>query len=171
MSEYVELVCHNNETVPDYISKNPGVKYLYVTSMMDSSFCIKDHKNVTALIISNSKTDVTVANMPNLGYLYIYCSGSVSITLTNMPNLTMVHLYSDFPNPDQKMIRGHFGDSRYSDFTMHKHPERRLDYIRRHRNDRLDDPESPGSLSYYLLWGDFADLQKNIVAFRKRFSL
>ena len=31
----------------------------------------------------------------------------------------------------------HFGDSRYSDYTKHKDPERKKSYLSRHKNDNF----------------------------------
>ena len=65
----------------------------------------------------------------------------------------------------------HFGDKRYEDFTQHKNKKRRELYILRHRkNENWDNPESAGSLSRYILWGDSTDIQKNIKAFKTRFG-
>lgn len=53
----------------------------------------------------------------------------------------------------------HFGDSRYEDYTQHKNYYRMELYHKRHRNDRIRDPTSPGALSYFILWTrpDFRD--------------
>ena len=65
----------------------------------------------------------------------------------------------------------HFGDKRYEDYTQHKNKKRRELYILRNRkNENWDNPESAGSLSRYILWGDYTDIQKNIKAFKTRFG-
>lgn len=53
-------------------------------------------------------------------------------------------------NVNGKVI--HFGDTRYEDYTIHKDPERRKQYIIRHRNDNITDPSTAGFWSYHLLW-------------------
>jgi hypothetical protein len=45
-----------------------------------------------------------------------------------------------------------FGAKGYSDYTIHKDPERKERYWSRHRGDNLDDPMSPGALSWFVLW-------------------
>jgi len=65
----------------------------------------------------------------------------------------------------------HFGDKRYEDYTQHKNKKRRELYILRHqKNENWNNPESAGSLSRYILWGNSTDIQKNIKAFKKRFG-
>ena len=65
----------------------------------------------------------------------------------------------------------HFGDKRYQDYTQHKNKKRRELYILRHqKNENWNNPESAGSLSRYILWGDYTDIQKNIKAFKTRFG-
>lgn len=62
-----------------------------------------------------------------------------------------------------------FGGKGYSDYTKHKDKARRERYRKRHAFDNLNDPYSPGSLSYYLLWGDSTSLRENIKNFNKMF--
>lgn len=46
-----------------------------------------------------------------------------------------------------------FGASGYSDFTIHKDPERAERYRARHKKDlETNDPKRAGYLSYYILW-------------------
>lgn len=45
-----------------------------------------------------------------------------------------------------------FGAAGMDDFTITNDVEQRDRYRRRHRKDRLDDPLSPGALSWYILW-------------------
>ena len=57
-----------------------------------------------------------------------------------------------------KTKTSHFGDNRYTDFTIlsaKKDPtakEHRRSYQQRHEKDLRNDPMSPGVLSYMLLW-------------------
>lgn len=47
----------------------------------------------------------------------------------------------------------HFGDSRYSDYTIHKDEDRKKRYILRHRmREDWSDPQTAGFWSYHLLW-------------------
>jgi hypothetical protein len=52
--------------------------------------------------------------------------------------------------PENKKIK--FGDSKYQDFTMHKDPTRKEQYINRHINDNLHTMNSAGFWSMFLLW-------------------
>ena len=74
--------------------------------------------------------------------------------------------------PNKKFVldtgtkRVYFGASKYRDFTLMNDPKSEFyepdeverltvkkNYLKRHMNDNLDDPTSPGALSYFLLWG------------------
>ena len=64
-----------------------------------------------------------------------------------------------------------FGAKGYSDYTIHKDPERKERYLDRHRkNENWNDFQSPGSLSRYLLW-NLPTLKASIQDFKKRFDL
>lgn len=69
----------------------------------------------------------------------------------------------------------HFGAAGMGDYTKTHDKEQRERYRIRHAKD-LETPAartgvSAGALSYYVLWGDSTDLQKNIAAYVKRFDL
>jgi hypothetical protein len=52
--------------------------------------------------------------------------------------------------PDKKIS---FGAAGYSDFTIHKDPERKNRYIERHKkNENWNNPETAGYLSRFILW-------------------
>jgi len=63
----------------------------------------------------------------------------------------------------------HFGDKKYSDFTIHKDEERRKLYVNRHRNDNLENPLSPGSLSMYILWSK-PTIEQGINYYKSKFN-
>ena len=72
-------------------------------------------------------------------------------------------------NKTTKVI--HFGDNRYEDYTQHHKKMRRALYIKRHqKNENWNDPESAGSLSRHILWGDSTNIHKNIRDFRTKFG-
>lgn len=64
----------------------------------------------------------------------------------------------------------HFGHDAYENYTIHKNDKRRLNYIRRHQNDNLDDPKSAGALSMFILWNK-KTLTDSIKDYIKRFDL
>lgn len=66
----------------------------------------------------------------------------------------------------------HFGAKGYEDYTDHHDKERRANYLARHKaREDWNDPDTPGALSRWLLWGESTSLAKNIAAFRKKFNL
>jgi hypothetical protein len=68
--------------------------------------------------------------------------------------------------PENKKVK--FGDSKYQDYTTHKDPVRKEHYIIRHSKDNLDDINSAGFWSMFLLWNkktikqSIKDIEKNI---------
>jgi hypothetical protein len=72
-------------------------------------------------------------------------------------------------NGKTKTVR--FGARGYEDYTTHHDKARRAAYRKRHAHDNLDDPTTPGSLSYYLLWGESTSLNENIKLFKQKFNL
>jgi len=55
-----------------------------------------------------------------------------------------------------------FGDNRYEDYTTHKDKARRESYRARHNNRHIKDVLSPAFWSWYLLWGPYTDIKKNL---------
>ena len=54
---------------------------------------------------------------------------------------------------DIVFYKTHFGDNRYSDYTIHRDAKRKERYLKRHmRNEDWNDYSSPGSLSRFILW-------------------
>ena len=66
----------------------------------------------------------------------------------------------------------HFGSVGYGDFTTTGDTEKRKAYRARHVKD-LDtgDPTRAGYLSYYILWGEHKDMNKNIADYKRKFKL
>jgi len=76
-----------------------------------------------------------------------------------------------FTKEDGTQTHTDFGAKGYQDYTIHKNPLRRKNYIQRHRtNENWSDPMSAGALSRYILW-ETDNLQKNIQLFKRRFNL
>lgn len=60
----------------------------------------------------------------------------------------------------------------YTDYTMGADEETRDRYIKRHSsNEDWADYTSAGSLSRWILWGNYRDIRRNINAFKNRFNL
>lgn len=82
------------------------------------------------------------------------------------------------PRPEKK-LRAYFSDgthtdfgaSGYSDFTLHKDPERRDRYDSRHkRREDWKNPKTAGSLSKWVLWNK-PSLKASISDYKRRFNL
>ena len=58
-----------------------------------------------------------------------------------------------------------------SDYTIHKDKDRRKNYRKRHKKDlKTNDPMRAGYLSYYILWGDDTDFNKNVENYKKKYK-
>ena len=65
----------------------------------------------------------------------------------------------------------HFGAKNYSDYTIHKDPERKQRYIQRHRkHEDWNDPTTAGALSLYVLWNK-PTKKASIADFKRKFHL
>ena len=63
----------------------------------------------------------------------------------------------------------HFG-SKGQSYIDHGNKDLRSAYLARHApRENWNDPYSPGSLSRWLLWGDYDSLDKNHNAFMRKF--
>ena len=65
-----------------------------------------------------------------------------------------------------------FGDSRYKSYIETGDKFKRTKYHKRHANDLYsNDPTNAGILSYFLMWGESYDLDKNIKYFKNKFNI
>lgn len=65
-----------------------------------------------------------------------------------------------------------FGAVGYDDYTMSHDEERRRLYRIRHKTDlETGDPRKAGYLSYYILWGNSTDMDRNIAEYKRKFNL
>lgn len=63
-----------------------------------------------------------------------------------------------------------FGAKGYADYTMHKDPERKQSYVRRHRkNEDWTDPRTAGFYAKHVLWNK-PTLQESVKDINKRFK-
>ena len=72
---------------------------------------------------------------------------------------------------DNKIKKVSFGAKGFEDYTTHKDVKRREAYLSRHQRDNLENPLSPGALSWFILWGPSTDINRNIEFFRRRFRI
>ena len=64
----------------------------------------------------------------------------------------------------------HFGASGYEDYTIHRDKERRRLYRARHAKEKDQPPDTPGALSYHILWGESTSFEENLRTFKKKLS-
>jgi hypothetical protein len=66
-----------------------------------------------------------------------------------------------------------FGAVGYSDFTKHKDVTRRARYLKRHSGmgEHWSKPDTPGSLSRWILWGPSTSIARNTTLFKQKFNL
>ena len=80
-------------------------------------------------------------------------------------------LKAEFILPDGSKKTTNFGAKGYSDYTIHKDPDRKERYIARHKsNEDWSDPTSAGALSRYVLWNK-PSLKASISDYKKKFNL
>jgi hypothetical protein len=70
----------------------------------------------------------------------------------------------------------HFGAKQngvpMDDYTITKDKEQRARYLARHKaNEQWSKPDTAGSLSKHILWGETTSRQQNISSFKKKFNL
>ena len=79
--------------------------------------------------------------------------------------------YTAFFISKNKIKKIHFGGKGYSDYTIHKNPQRKKLYLSRHRkNENWKDPMSPGALSRWVLW-NLPSFKKSVEDYKRRFKL
>ena len=66
-----------------------------------------------------------------------------------------------------------FGAKGMSDYTKHKDKTRRARYLQRHSGmgEHWTQPDTPGALSRWILWGPSTSFRKSVKAYRKRFRV
>ena len=65
-----------------------------------------------------------------------------------------------------------FGSAGMDDYTKTKDKEQRKRYLARHqKRENWNVPDTPGSLSRWILWGPSTSRRENIRLFKKKFNL
>jgi hypothetical protein len=84
-------------------------------------------------------------------------------------------LRAEFLQDDGSITHTDFGATGYMDFTMITNKElaeeTRSRYWSRHRKEYGQDPDTPGMLSLFLLWGRSQNLRRNISEYKKLYNL
>lgn len=94
------------------------------------------------------------------------------IYLSNRKGKRYVALF----NNNNKLIKVHFGlkNPKIGTYIDHHNKKIRENYILRHsvlEKEYLNNPLTPASLSMYILWGPYTDINKNIIYFKNKFNL
>ena len=77
---------------------------------------------------------------------------------------------------DDKYHKTHFGlkDPKYGTYIDHKDETRRKNYVARHltmEGDYVFNPLTASSLSMFILWGPYPDIEENIKVFKEMFNV
>jgi hypothetical protein len=66
-----------------------------------------------------------------------------------------------------------FGAAGMSDYTKNKDKTRRALYLQRHKGmgEHWTQPDTPGALSRWILWGPSTSFRQNLKSYKKRFRL
>lgn len=72
---------------------------------------------------------------------------------------------------DDKEQRVNFGAKGYLDYTLSATDKQREAYRARHDKEKNQPANTPGALSYHVLWGDSKSMKKNIDDFKKKYNL
>jgi Family of unknown function (DUF5754) len=93
----------------------------------------------------------------------------VSLKKSTNVNKKMMATFEDCKTFRTKTV--HFGATGYSDYTIHKDPQRKERYLARHNrgNEDWENPYTAGSLSRYILWNK-TSLQESIQDYKRRFK-
>jgi len=83
--------------------------------------------------------------------------------------------YTAFFTENGKTKRVHFGAAGYRDYTLISNLEEakkaKSSYTKRHAKDHINNYITPGSLSWYILWGPTQNISQNILFFKRKFRL
>ncbi len=93
---------------------------------------------------------------------------SVTIKKSTKPNKKLMAV---FTRENGRTKTTHFGAAGMDDYTIKKDKDQRTRYRNRHRGDNINNPESAGSLSWHILWGESTSKQQNIKSFKNKFNL
>ena len=80
-------------------------------------------------------------------------------------------LMAIFTRDNGRTKKTHFGAAGMDDYTLTKDKEQRARYRNRHKKDNINNPESAGSLSWHILWGNSTSRSENIKTYKNKFNL
>ena len=89
----------------------------------------------------------------------------ISLKHSSKPNKKYVIEFSE----PKKTI--HFGSKMSSTYLDHKDKHAKENYLKRHRVNENWDEVNAGSLSAYILWGPYTDINKNLTYYLNKFGI
>jgi len=89
----------------------------------------------------------------------------ISLEKSNKPNKKLVIKFSE------PSLTIHFGSKNSSTYLDHHDKVKRSNYLKRHQVNENWDQVNAGSLSAYILWGPYTDLNKNLTTFLNEFNI
>lgn len=96
------------------------------------------------------------------------CYKLLKIKKSDKENKKLMATFENCKTGRQKTT--HFGASGMSDYTIHKDPDRKENYISRHsKNEDWNNPITAGSLSRWILWNK-TSLSASIAHYKKKFN-
>jgi len=99
----------------------------------------------------------------------MYALKSIQRAGASRPTKKMVAVFENLNTGRDKKV--YFGAKGMSDYTIHKDPERKERYLRRHRaRENWNEPMTPGALSRWILWNK-PTLEASINDYVKRFFI
>lgn len=94
----------------------------------------------------------------------------VVIKSSTKPEKKLMAVFSSKDSSRTKTI--HFGAKGMDDYTKTKDKAQRQRYLERHRRrENWKVPDTAGSLSRWILWGESTSRRDNISSFKRRFNL
>ncbi len=71
----------------------------------------------------------------------------------------------------EKTKKINFGATGYLDYTIGATDKQRTAYLARHDKEKNQPADTPGALSYHILWGESRSRMKNIENFKKKYNV
>ena len=148
------------EKVSQSIQGDDNTQIASETGKRGVSQSIRGDRNVQ--ISSGGKT--TISRNPS--------SKPVSIRIEESPNKAKKMVAYFYDKEGKKVKTTHFGARGMSDYTQHKDPKRKDNYLSRHGGMGEDwkDPTTAGALSRWILWGK-PSLRESFNDYKKKFKI
>jgi hypothetical protein len=94
----------------------------------------------------------------------------MKVSLNKSRNKTKKYVMKFYDNNGNYIKSTNFGANGYSDYTIHKDDNRKINYIARHGREGWTDPTKAGTLSRFILWNK-KTLNDSFKDYLKRFRL